>query len=175
MLRAAIAHAGGVRLDHVLGLKRLWLVPDGESPENGAYLSYPMEDLLRLIALESWRHRSIVVGEDLGTVPDGFDEQLARAGLLGIRVLLFQQRDGRFLSPSEWSNRAIATTTTHDLPTIAGWWEGRDIEWRAKLDLLEKGQSAEDAHRLRDREREALWRGLSESGFAEGNMPDKRA
>lgn len=175
MLRATFAYAGGVRIDHVLGLGRLWLVPDGASPQEGAYLRYPMQDLMRLIALESWRHRSIVIGEDLGTVPQGFDEQLAQAGLLGIRVLLFQQYDGRFLAPGEWSSQAIATTTTHDLPTLAGWWQGRDIDWRVQLDLLEVGQTEQQARDIRERERHALWRALVEAGCAEGEMPPARA
>ena len=170
MLRAIFAHAGGARIDHALGLARLWLVPDGASPENGAYLRYPLQDLLRLIALESWRHRAVVIGEDLGTVPQGFDAQLAQAGLLGIRVLLFQRDGMRFLRPGEWPDSAIATTTTHDLPTIAGWWRERDIDWRAKLDLLMPGQSEADARRERDGERRALWQALTEAGCAQGGM-----
>jgi 4-alpha-glucanotransferase len=175
MLRATFAYAGGVRIDHVLGLGRLWLVPDGASPQQGAYLRYPMQDLTRLIALESWRHRSIVIGEDLGTVPQGFDAQLADAGLLGIRVLLFQQHDGRFLPPRAWSPHAIATSTTHDLPTIAGWWQGRDIDWRVQLDLLEVGQTEQQARDIRERERHALWRAMINAGCAEGEMPPARA
>jgi 4-alpha-glucanotransferase len=175
MLRATFAYAGGVRIDHVLGLGRLWLVPDGASPQQGAYLRYPMQDLTRLIALESWRHRSIVIGEDLGTVPQGFDAQLADAGLLGIRVLLFQQHDGRFLPPRAWSQHAIATSTTHDLPTIAGWWQGRDIDWRVQLDLLEVGQTEQQARDIRERERHALWRAMTNAGCAEGEMPPARA
>ncbi|MGE5651323.1 MAG: 4-alpha-glucanotransferase [Bacillota bacterium] len=171
MLRATFAHAGGARIDHVLGLTRLWLVPNGASPQQGAYLCYPLQDLLRLIALESWRHRAIVIGEDLGTVPEGFDAQLAQAGLLGIRVLMFQRHGSRFLSPGEWPRHAIATTTTHDLPTIAGWWRERDIDWRARLDLLAPGQSEGDARHDRARERGELWQALTESGCAHGPMP----
>lgn len=169
MLRAAFAHAGGVRIDHVLGLSRLWLVPDGASPEQGAYLHYPRDDLLRLIALESWRHRAIVIGEDLGTVPAGFDRVLADAGLLGIRVLLFQRDGSRFLQPHEWSGDAIATTTTHDLPTVAGWWKERDLDWRSQLDLLETGQTEADARRERAFERSALWQALQQGGFVEAH------
>ncbi|HJV52456.1 MAG TPA: 4-alpha-glucanotransferase [Noviherbaspirillum sp.] len=171
MLRATFAYAGGARIDHVLGLTRLWLVPNGASPEYGAYLRYPLRDLLRLIALESWRHRAIVIGEDLGTVPEGFDAQLAQSGLLGIRVLMFQRRDARFLRPDEWPRDAIATTTTHDLPTIAGWWQERDIDWRARLDLLAPGQSEGEARHERERERGELWRALSDAGCAHGAMP----
>lgn len=171
MLRAAFANAGGVRIDHVLGLARLWLVPDGASALQGAYLHYPMEDLLRLVALESWRHRAIVIGEDLGTIPEGFGDRLARAGLLGIRVLWFQRDGSRFLAPAEWSSQAMATTTTHDLPTFAGWWEGRDIAWRTRLDLLAPGSSEAEEHRLRDQDRAALWQGLRASGCAHGEIP----
>lgn len=175
MLRATFAYAGGARIDHVLGLSRLWLTPQDASPEEGAYLQYPIEDLLRLIALESWRHRAIVIGEDLGTVPQGFDAQLAQAGLMGMRVLLFQGDGNRFYSPREWSKDAIATTTTHDLPTLAGWWQGRDIDWRTSLDLLEKGQSEEHAHEGRNRERSALWQALTQAECASGNEPEAKA
>lgn len=160
MLRATFAYAGGARIDHALGLGRMWLVPAGASPELGAYLRYPMQDLLRLIALESWRHRAIVIGEDLGTVPPGFDVQLSEAGLLGIRVLLFQQRNGGFLLPEEWPRHAIATTTTHDLPTIAGWWQEHDIALRTRLDLLMPGQTESEARADRARERDALKQAL---------------
>ncbi|KRB89940.1 4-alpha-glucanotransferase [Noviherbaspirillum sp. Root189] len=172
MLRATFAYAGGARIDHVLGLGRLWLVPQGANAEHGAYLQYPMQDLLRLIALESWRHRAIVIGEDLGTVPEGFDTQLAQAGLLGIRVLMFQRHGDRFLRPDEWPRHAIATTTTHDLPTIAGWWQERDIDWRTKLDLHEPGQSDADARQMRAHERSLLWQAMKEAGQAHGNVPD---
>nr|WP_294168331.1 4-alpha-glucanotransferase [uncultured Sphingomonas sp.] len=169
MLRATFAYAGGARIDHVLGLSRLWLVPDGASPEQGAYLQYPLQDLLRLIALESWRHRAIVIGEDLGTVPPGFDTLLAQAGLLGIRVLIFQRDGHRFLGPAEWPRHAIATTTTHDLPTVAGWWQERDIDWRRKLGLLPTGQTESDARRERAGERAMLWRAMRDAGCAQGD------
>ncbi|MEN3363868.1 MAG: 4-alpha-glucanotransferase [Burkholderiales bacterium] len=174
MLRAAFAHAGGVRIDHVLGLARMWLVPNGASPDQGAYLRYPIEDLLRLIALESWRHRAIVIGEDLGTVPEGFGDRLAQAGLLGIRVLWFQRNRERFLLPAEWSADAIATTTTHDLPTFSGWWEGRDIGWRTKLDLLEEGATEASEHSARDHDRAALLKAYTAAG-AQGDTPTDQA
>lgn len=175
MLRATFAYAGGARIDHVLGLNRLWLVPSGESPEHGAYLQYPVHDLIRLIALESWRNRAIVIGEDLGTVPHGYDVLLSEAGLLGIRVLLFQQHQGRFFRPGEWPAHAVATTTTHDLPTIAGWWRERDIDWRARLDLLTPGQAEGDARRDRAHERAAIWRAFTEAGCGQGPMPGSEA
>lgn len=164
MLRSAFRHAGGVRIDHVLGLTRMWLVSDGFAATEGAYLRFPVEDLLRLIALESWRHRGIVIGEDLGTVPPGFDERLASAGILGIRVLWFQRRDSRFLPPAAWSKDAMATTTTHDLPTVAGWWKSLDIGWRARLDMLGPNASESGELDIRNGERSALWQAMSEAG-----------
>jgi 4-alpha-glucanotransferase len=171
MLRAVFAYCGGVRIDHVLGLARLWLVPDGATSADGAYLRYPMDDLLRLIALESHRHRAIVIGEDLGTVPAGFDARLAQAGLLGIRVLYFETGHDGFKPPWNWSDSAIATTTTHDLPTVAGWWAGRDIDWRARLDLLAVTQSQQQAQEERAQERGRLWHALCRDGVASGDMP----
>ena len=164
MLRSAFRHAGGVRIDHVLGLTRMWLVPDGFSSTQGAYLRFPFDDLLRLIALESWRHRGIVIGEDLGTIPPGFGERLASAGILGIRVLWFQRRESRFLPPGAWSQDAMATTTTHDLPTIAGWWKARDIDWRAQLGMLGPNASETGEREIRNGERTALWQSMSEAG-----------
>ncbi|MEN3295715.1 MAG: 4-alpha-glucanotransferase [Burkholderiales bacterium] len=171
MLRAAFANAGGVRIDHVLGLARMWLVPAGASPKEGAYLRYPLDDLLRLIALESWRHRAIVIGEDLGTVPEGFGERLARAGVLGIRVLWFQRDKAHFLAPAAWSADAIATTTTHDLPTFAGWWEGRDIGWRTRLDLLEEDATEMGERDAREQDRAMLWKAFADAGCARGAAP----
>jgi 4-alpha-glucanotransferase len=152
MLRANMAHSGGIRIDHVLGLRRLWLVPQGAPSSAGAYLQFPLRDLLRLTALESLRHQAIVIGEDLGTVPPGFSEQLAEAGVLGIRALWFQREDTAFMPPRAWPASAIATTSTHDLCTVAGWWAGRDIDRREDLGLL--GPRA-DAAAIAREEREA--------------------
>ena len=135
-LRAAMRAAGGVRIDHAMGLTRLWLVPRGASPTEGAYLSYPLDDLLRLIALELHRHRAIVIGEDLGTVEPEFRKRMAEAGIAGMDVLWFQREGKRFLPPTKWRRDAVAMTTTHDLPTVAGWWSGADIATRAKLGLV---------------------------------------
>src|SRR5262249_29172556 len=129
-LRACLCHAGGVRIDHAMGLMRLWVIPNGAQASEGAYLSYPLEDLLRLIALESHRHKAIVIGEDLGTVPSGFRERLAAAGIYGMGVLWFERKRTGFVPPRNWSTHAAAMTSTHDLPTVSGWWRGRDLEVR---------------------------------------------
>ncbi|MDT0355128.1 4-alpha-glucanotransferase [Herbaspirillum huttiense F1] len=170
MLRATFAQGGGVRIDHVLGLNRLWLVPQGREADAGAYVSFPQQDMLRLIALESWRYRTIVIGEDLGTVPPGFDTVLDEAGVSGIRVLWFQREKTGFLPPSDWSRQAIAVTTTHDLPTVAGWWSGADLAWRERLGQLEEGLPA--AREQRREERSQLWQGLVQQGCASGPLPE---
>ena len=110
-VRAALRHAGGVRMDHVMGLMRLWLIPRGAAPADGAYLSYPLEDLLRLLALESHRHGAVVIGEDLGTVPPGFRERLQRAGIAGMDVLWFERTATSFKEPTRWRPDAVAMTT----------------------------------------------------------------
>jgi len=169
MLRANMAHSGGIRIDHVLGLRRLWLVPEGASSSAGAYLQFPLQDLLRLTALESLRHQAIVIGEDLGTVPPGFSEQLAEAGVLGIRALWFQREGQDFLPPEAWPVSAMATTSTHDLSTVAGWWAGRDIERRKALGLLApQADAAEAARHEREAGKAALHKALKAAAVMAG-------
>ncbi|MER2104984.1 MAG: 4-alpha-glucanotransferase, partial [Pseudomonas atacamensis] len=155
MLRANFAHAGGLRIDHVMGLQRLWVIPNGAAPADGAYLYYPFDDMLRLLTLESHRHQAIVLGEDLGTVPEGLREKLAARSILGMRVLLFEQDNTRFKPILDWPDDALATTSTHDLPTLNGWWHGRDIDWNARLGLVDANGEI-DWRRHREREREGL-------------------
>ncbi|WP_348749689.1 4-alpha-glucanotransferase [Pseudomonas rhodesiae] len=162
MLRANFAHAGGLRIDHVMGLQRLWVIPMDASPKEGAYLYYPADDMLRLLALESHRHQAIVLGEDLGTVPDGLREKLIGRSILGMRVLLFEQgHDGQFKPILDWPDNALATTSTHDLPTLNGWWHSRDIDWNIQLGLIDAPTVEQwSEHRLR--ERQALRQALSQ-------------
>ncbi|KLI99440.1 4-alpha-glucanotransferase [Luteimonas sp. FCS-9] len=137
LLDATMRGRGGIRIDHILGLMRLWVVPRGAPSSAGAYLRCPLDDLLNLVVLASWRHRCIVIGEDLGVVPPGIRDTLARRGVLGIDVLPFtRDADGAFLPPARWRREAVATTTTHDLPTLAGWARGRDLDWRVRLGSL---------------------------------------
>ncbi len=171
MLRNAMRHAGGVRIDHALGLARLWVVPDGASAAHGAYISFPIDDMLRLIALESHRHRAIVLAEDLGTIPDGFQDRLERAAMLGMRVLWFERHNDRFTSPRVWTQGAAAMTSTHDLPTTAGWWAGRDLEWRGRLGLLGDEANQQHEQHLRTRDRSALWDTMRDSGAAQSDQP----
>jgi 4-alpha-glucanotransferase len=111
----------------------------------------------------------VIVGEDLGTVPDGFRQRSAQAGLAGMRVLWFERgQDGAYLAPQGWDVGAVALATTHDLPTVAGWWRGRDIEWREDL-ALDLAPSL--AHAERDADKTAMWAALCQSGSASGSRP----
>jgi 4-alpha-glucanotransferase len=158
-LRAAMRHAGGIRLDHAMSLTRLWVIPRGMAPGEGAYLTYPMEALLGLLCLESRRHRALVIAEDLGTVPAAFRRRMVRAGLLGMEVLWFARgAKGSFIPPRRWPAWRAALSTTHDLPTLAGWWRGRDLEWRERI----SGRADVAARRQRARDRRALWKALCE-------------
>jgi len=153
-LRANMRHAGALRIDHVMALLRLYWVPTGAPATDGAYVRYPLDDLLGLLALESERHRCLVIGEDLGTVTDDVRDALVRSDVLSYRVLLFE-RDARgsFHPPSRYPEAALATASTHDLPTLAGWWEGRDIALRAAHGQLgaHADVAAQMAGRVRDR------------------------
>jgi 4-alpha-glucanotransferase len=169
MLHTALAHAGGMRIDHAMGINRLWVIPEGASGAEGAYLAFPERDLLRLIALESHRNRAIVLAEDLGTVPDGFQDRLRDAGIEGMRVLWFERdQAGNFTAPWHWTPLAAAMTSTHDLPTLAGWWRGNDLDWRQQLG---HNATAETARAERDQEKSLIWQAFTQSGAAQGEAP----
>jgi len=137
LLRAVMASRGGVRIDHILGLHRLWVLPQGASARDGVYLQFPLQDLLNLLVLESWRHRCVVIGEDLGVVPAGIRQQLAARGVLGVDVLPFTRDEAGFLPAERWRRDAVAMPSTHDLPPLGGWLRGRDLRWRARLGEIE--------------------------------------
>ncbi|RBY93410.1 4-alpha-glucanotransferase [Blastococcus sp. TF02-8] len=145
-IRATMAGAGGLRIDHVMGLFRLWWVPADGSAADGAYVRYPSEDLLDIVALESHRAQALVVGEDLGTVEDGVREAMAEHGVLSYRLLWFEDDD-----PAEWPAEAMAAITTHDLPTVAGLWTEADVDEQREHgtgtdEELERGRASLLAH-----------------------------
>ncbi len=162
-LRENMRDAGALRIDHVMGLLRLYWIPEGASARDGAYVHYAFDELLAIVALESHRNRCLVIGEDLGTVPDEVREKLARAGVLSYRLLYFEREgNGAFKPPHAYLREALVAASTHDLPTLAGWWEGRDLELRARLALFpsEALRAQQEAGRREDRPRllEALER-----------------
>lgn len=143
LLRATMRHAGAVRIDHVLGLKRMFLMPVGAGARNGAYVRYPFEAMLRVVAEESRKARCVVIGEDLGTVPDGFRDTMMKWGLWTYRVLLFERRqDGEFAAPQTYPEQALATFNTHDLPTFRGWITGHDLRTKHAIGI-DPGENAE--------------------------------
>jgi 4-alpha-glucanotransferase len=148
MLSATMKYAGAVRIDHVLGLKRIYLIPIGFPPDQGVYLNMPFEDLLAVLADESRTHRCIVIGEDLGTVPEGFREKLADWGIWSYRVMVFEREweSGSFLPPDAYTESALATFSTHDLPPFASWITGTDRDLRENLGM-DPGETAEERQR----------------------------
>lgn len=147
MLQAAMRHAGAIRIDHVLGLKRLFLIPHGTRPHDGAYVRLPFEAMLAVLAQESVQNRSIVIGEDLGTVPPDFRGTLADWGIWSYLVLMFErEHDGSFRPPEHFARSALVTFNTHDLPTFAGWTSGHDLAVRRGLGI-DPGESDEDRAR----------------------------
>jgi 4-alpha-glucanotransferase len=170
-LRANMRHAGVLRIDHVMSLQRLYWVPRGQSAVNGAYVTYPFAELLRLVALESHRQRCTVIGEDLGTVTPGFRETMQAANLLSYRVVAFERRwGGGFIPPGDYPPLAAASAATHDLPTLKGFWLGRDIAWRQKLGLYP--DAAAEAAEINDRKRDR-WQ-LLEALAGEGLIAHER-
>lgn len=163
LLRELLRHAGALRIDHVMGLFRLWWVPEGEEPARGTYVRHDSEAMLAVLALEADRAGAAVVGEDLGTVEPGVREELARRGVLGTSVLWFE-RDwtgtGRPLPPEAWRTDCVATVTTHDLPSTAARLTGEHVRLRRRLGLL-AGDAADAAREeVRDAAETAEWLGL---------------
>lgn len=159
LLAANMRHAGALRIDHVMALTRLFWIPHGLKGDAGGYLRYDLEAMAAVVLIESQRARCLVIGEDLGSVPDGFREALAVRGFLSYRVLLFERHwsgDGSFKRPWEYPAQALATAVTHDMATIADYWDGGDIPRRAALGLFpEEALAAAEAER-RAHEREGL-------------------
>jgi 4-alpha-glucanotransferase len=166
LIRDNMRHYGALRLDHVMSLFRLWWVAAHHSPFDGAYVHYPLHTLLTILALESGRHSCVVIGEDLGVVPDEMRAAMPQYGLYHYKVMLFEQRDGKFVRPGGFVRSALATVTTHDMPTLRSYWEGRDIDLRRGLNLYPGAEVESAVRRERDRDRAALLAALRDEGLA---------
>lgn len=157
LVRNAFRHSGALRIDHVMGLFRLFWIPEGLTGKEGAYVRYPAEDLLGILALESVRNRAIVVGEDLGTVPPDVPPALAKWGVLSSKVMYFERGDGgSFKSSDTYPEHALATANTHDMATLAGFWLGRDVELRREVGLIETDDDLQRERENRAVDREQL-------------------
>ncbi len=174
MLRANMKYAGALRIDHVMGMLRLFWVPPGQHGDAGAYVAYPFRDLLGLIALESQRNRCLIVGEDLGTVPDEVRNALREMGVLSCRLFYFErQQDGEFMPPSWYPEQSLAAASTHDLPTLQGFWQGTDIQTRAELRLFPDTETLAAQTAARSADRWRLLAALAREGLLpEGVLPN---
>jgi 4-alpha-glucanotransferase len=176
LVRAAFAHSGALRIDHVMGLFRQFWIPDGRSGADGTYVQYPAEHLLAILALESVRAKALVVGEDLGTVPPEVPPALERWGILSSKVLYFERdTNGAFLPTARYPRSALATANTHDLATLRGFWEGRDIEIRRSVGIIGSDDHAAEELRRRDADRALLLDRLTSEGFTFRPHPDRDA
>lgn len=171
---ALLEHAGALRIDHAMALWQLFLVPEGGTPAAGTYLRYPMQKLLAELAGSSREHRAIIIGEDLGNVPPGFREVMAASSILSYRILYFEQDERGFIAPQKYPRLALACLSTHDLPTLDGWWMGGDIVLRRDHGLID-GESAAEQQARRREERQALVRALLRAGAAgKAELPGSR-
>jgi 4-alpha-glucanotransferase len=165
MLRSAMRHAGAIRIDHVLGLMRLYVIPNGAHARDGVYLRFPFASMMSVVAEESRRGSCIVVGEDLGTVPENFRETMHAWGLWSYLVMQFERDwDGSFRPPERYLQQALATFNTHDLPTYAGWVSGHDLAVKRGIGL-DPGEGDEERARSRDALERAVGPLDGESGF----------
>lgn len=166
MLQANMQFAGALRIDHVMGLQRLfWLVP-GETKTPGAYVTYPLDDLLGILALESQRNRCMIIGEDLGTVPDGFRERMDAEGILSYRVLFFERyQDGLYKRPDQYPRHSMSISSTHDMPTIHGYWGGHDVLQRRDIGMLKTNDDVLNAAAERDHEKKLLTAALQDQAL----------
>ena len=171
-LRANLPPGGMLRMDHVMGLFRLLWIPQGAEAARGAYVTYPARELLAILALESVRRRALIIGEDLGTVPPRIRRELGKSGVFSYRVFYFE-RDGNrhFLAPEAYPARAMATVTTHDLPTLTGFWQGHDLALKRTLNLYPEARLAEADAAAREQDRRLLLEDLGHRGV----LPDGAA
>ncbi len=165
-LRESMRNAGALRIDHVMGLMRLFWIPPERTARDGAYVHYALDEMLAIVALESERNRCMVIGEDLGTVADEVREGLARIGVLSYRLLYFErERDGEFKPGAAYPAEALVAVSTHDLATLAGWWEGRDLRLRLDLGLFPNESVYETQLVGRAQERVRLMLALQHAGL----------
>ena len=169
LLRSGMHHAGAIRLDHAMGLKRLYWIPEGANAKEGAYLRYPFRELLTSVAEESWVFRCIVIAEDLGTVPPGFTDTIVRAGLLSYQVMYFAKDGGRFLQPHAFRREALVCASTHDLPTLKGWWNANDVAERVRARRATK-KSAAGQRAEREADKLLLLQALAQAQLLPGDF-----
>ncbi|MEI8592738.1 4-alpha-glucanotransferase [Photobacterium sp. Hal280] len=171
LLRANMRHCGALRIDHVLGLLRLWWIPKGESAKQGAYMYYPVDDLMAILALESHRHQCTVIGEDLGTVPDEIVDKLASAGIHSYKVFFFETaEDGGYYSPSHYTAQSMSALCTHDMPTLRGFWHCDDLKLGRELGLYPDEQQLQGLFDSRAESKQRILDSVNWHGFLPKNV-----
>jgi 4-alpha-glucanotransferase len=176
LLRHNFRAGGAIRLDHVMAFFRLFWIPHGRPSSEGTYVQYPFEDLLAIVALESVRSKTLVIGEDLGTVPDWVREQLAKARVLSYRVFYFERwRDGAWKSPGDYPAQSLAVAATHDLPTLAGFWSGEDLQVRSGLSAFSDDAACRQAWEERQRDKAGILSALNREGLLPNGVTEDLA
>jgi (1->4)-alpha-D-glucan 1-alpha-D-glucosylmutase len=165
MLRQNMKHAGALRIDHVMGLMRLFLIPPGLPPSQGAYIHYPVDELFGILALESQRNRCMVIGEDMGTVPDIVRDRMTHWGIFSYKVFYFEKDHDTYKAPESYQPTAAVAVSTHDLPTLSGFWQGQDITVRTELDLYPNAELRDRQIKDRVMERMAILGLLEQRGL----------
>ena len=176
VLRAIMAYGGALRIDHAIGLERMFWIPEGAGPADGGYVRYPVDDLFAVIALESVCQKSLVIGEDLGTLPDGFHKRMQSNGVLSYRLLYFERdKRGEFVRPARYPALATVAVTTHDLATFEGYWQAHDLDVRDALAQFPSEPVKADSYAGREADRQALLRALVREGLLPAETDEKTA
>jgi 4-alpha-glucanotransferase len=169
LIADAIGPAGAIRIDHAMSLMRLYLIAEGLDGADGAYVHYPFEEMLKALSRASHKTQALIIGEDLGTVPPNFRETMRANGVLGYRVLFFERDDDRsFRLPPSYERDTLACISTHDLPTLRGWWEAQDIDDRERIGL-DSPEAAQSGREQRGRDRVLMLVALGDAGL----LPEK--
>jgi 4-alpha-glucanotransferase len=176
LLRNNLRSGGAIRLDHVMAFCRLFWIPRGRPASEGTYVQYPFDDLLAIVALESTRSKTLVIGEDLGTVPDWVRERLAKARVLSYRVFYFERvADGAWKSPGDYPAQSLAVATTHDLPTLTGFWSGEDLQVRAGVGAFPDDAARRQAWDERERDKRGILSALKREGLLPNGVTEDLA
>jgi 4-alpha-glucanotransferase len=173
LVHANMRYCGALRIDHAAGLQHLYWIPADREASEGAYVAYPFDDLVGILALESCRNQCLIIGEDLGTVPAGFSENLNKHGILSYRVLYFElDESGEFMAPEKYPAHALATVGSHDLATLKGWWRGDDIEIRERHGLYPEPLEGRRQRMIRLQAKQRLLSALRREGLDPGPDDD---
>ena len=158
-------HSGALRIDHAMALQRLYWIPASGNASEGAFIEYPMDDLIGILALESHRNRCLIIGEDLGTVPTGFRERMEEARVLSYKVLFFERDEEGFSCPEHYPYLSLSVASSHDLPTLSGWWLENDLDSKSTLNLFPTPDLERESREQRTTDRRDLVARLRAEGL----------